>query len=654
MTKPDANFVWGIADLLRGPFKPNEYGTVILPFTVLARLDAVLAPTKDKVLAVLPSTQGQPDLLRDRILTRASGQKFYNTSQYTLTDLGDPNNLADNLENYVEGFDEDTREIFTDPDMFRFQEVIDKLAKHELLGVVIDRFSQVDVHPDTVSNFEMGQLFEDLIRRFMESSKEEAGEFFTPREVIQLMVNLLLTPDSEDLSNPRNLRQVYDPTCGTGGMLSVADEWVHKHNPDARLVLAGQEINGRTYAIAKADMLIKGQDVSNIKHGNTLTNDLLEGRTFSYALSNPPFGVDWKQNEAAVRAEKERDGDDSRFAAGLPPVSDGAMLFLQHLVHKLRSAEEGGGRGAIVLNGSPLFTGGAGSAPSEIRRWLIKSDMVEAIVGLPTDMFYNTGIATYVWVLTTKKEPERKGRVQLIDASGMWVKMRKALGSKRRMLSEEDIKTITRLYGEYDEADPVVSKVFANDDFGYRTITIERPLRKIFQATPENIAAAMAAKPIAKLQDDERGNVCSILERLPPETVYTNENAFKLSLQASERSVGVTLSTPVSNAITKSFAVSDPAGDLVNDRKGKPLSDPKLSHTESIPLDEDLEAYMAREVLPWAPDAWVANPHGTIGYEVPFTRLFYTYEPPRPLAEIDADVQASIAKIEALFAEVKA
>lgn len=654
MTKPDANFVWGIADLLRGPFKPNEYGTVILPFTVLARLDAVLAPTKDKVIAALPSTEGQPDLLRDRILTRASGQKFFNTSQYTLTDLGDPNNLAENLENYIGGFDEDTREIFTDPDMFRFQDVIDKLTKHELLGVVVDRFSEVDVHPDTVSNFEMGQLFEDLIRRFMESSKEEAGEFFTPREVIQLMVNLLLTPDSEDLSNPHNLRQVYDPTCGTGGMLSVADEWVHKHNPDARLVLAGQEINGRTYAIAKADMLIKGQDVSNIKHGNTLTEDLLEGRTFSYALSNPPFGIDWKQNEAAVRAETERDGDDSRFAAGLPSVSDGAMLFLQHLVHKLRSAEDGGGRGAIVLNGSPLFTGGAGSGPSEIRRWLIESDMVEAIVGLPTDIFYNTGIATYVWVLTTKKEPERVGHVQLIDASGMWVKMRKGLGSKRRMLSEENIETITRLYGEYDEADPAVSKVLANEDFGYHTITVERPLRQTYQATAENVAAALAAKPIAKLPSGDKDNVRSVLEGLKPETVFTNENDFKGALQSAERSVSTVLTTPVRTAIMKACTASDPSGGLVTDRKGRPAPDPKLRDTESIPLDEDVEAYMAREVLPWAPDAWVPDPMGTIGYEVPFTRLFYTYEAPRPLAEIDADVQAAIAKIEDLFAEVKA
>ncbi|PNH79224.1 class I SAM-dependent DNA methyltransferase [Arthrobacter sp. AFG20] len=654
MTKPDAAFVWGIADLLRGPFKPNEYGTVILPFTVLARLDAVLAPTKDKVLAALPSTDGQPDLLKNRILTRASGQKFYNTSQYTLTALGDPNNLADNLENYIEGFDEDTREIFTDLDMFRFQEVIDKLAKHELLGQVVDRFSQVDVHPDTVSNFEMGQLFEDLIRRFMESSKEEAGEFFTPREVIQLMVNLLLTPDSEDLSNPHNLRQVYDPTCGTGGMLSVADEWVHKHNPDARLVLAGQEINGRTYAIAKADMLIKGQDVSNIKHGNTLTKDLLEGRTFSYALSNPPFGVDWKQNEAAVKAEKERDGEDSRFAAGLPPVSDGALLFLQHLVHKLRPAREGGGRGAIVLNGSPLFTGGAGSGPSEIRRWLIESDMVEAIVGLPTDMFYNTGIATYIWILTTKKAPERAGHIQLIDATGMWVKMRKSLGAKRRMLSEENIKTITRLMGDYEEADPSVSKIMANEDLGYRTITVERPLRQIFQVTPEKADAALASTAIAKLPDDEQETVRIVLKCLNPEMVHPNEKSFRAALQAAERTVGATITTAVRNALVKAVAVPSPDGDVVTDSRGNPVPDPKLRDTETMSLNEDVDSYVAREVLPWAPDAWVPNPEGTIGYEAPFTRLFYTYQQPRPLAEIDADVQAAILKVEALFAEVKA
>lgn len=646
VTAPNAGFVWSIADLLRGPFKPKEYGKVILPFTVLARLDAVLEPTKQAVLDLLPQVEGRPDMVRDTLLKRASGASFYNTSKYSLRKLGDPAQLAGNLKDLVGGFDETTRQIF---DKFEMDDIIDRLADSDRLAMVVTQFAhKLDVHPDKVSNAEMGTLFEELIRRFMESSKETAGEHFTPREVIRLMVELLFNSDDDQLSGPL-MRQVYDPTCGTGGMLSVAEEWMREHAPNISLTLAGQEQNAETYAIAKADMLIKGQDVRNLVLGDTLTHPGHEGQTFSYCLSNPPFGVDWKVQRAAVEKERESHGDSGRFAAGLPPVNDGSMLFLQHLVSKMHPVAEGGGRAAIVLNGSPLFTGGAGSGPSDIRRALIEGDLVEAIIGLPTDMFYNTGIATYIWVLTNRKSPERAGKVQLIDATSMWVKMRKSLGAKRRMLSEADIARISALHAAFQDADPQYSKVLANEDFGYRTITVERPLRQTFTITQDLIDEALTHKTIAKSDKAYLTGLRHALESLIGAT-WTKESQFRLAVLKT----GLRYPEPILKALVGVFGTSDEAGDLATDRKGNPQPDPSLRDTENVPLTEDIHDYLAREVLPWVPDAWIDQTKTRIGYEIPFTRIFYRYTPPRPLAQIDTDVQAAIVRIEALFAEVKA
>lgn len=649
MTAPTPAFVWSIADLLRGPYRPKEYGLVILPFTVLARIDAVLRPTKAAVLEAAAEVQGMPELLAQTKLRVASGHDFYNTSRYDLRNLGDPAQLAANLKDLIDGFDPETREIFQKLDAY---DVIDRLEENDLLGHIVQRFAALDVHPDRVSNTEMGDLFEELIRRFMESSKETAGEYFTPREVVRLMVDLLFTDDSDALSQPHAMRQAYDPACGTGGMLTVAEERLRELNPTAKLTLAGQEINPFSYAIAKADMLVKGQNVSNIVQGDTLTEDGHENRTFSYCLSNPPFGVDWKRQRKEVEAEHKR-GEYGRFAPGLPPVSDGSMLFLLHLVSKMRPADEGGGRAAIVLNGSPLFTGGAGSGPSEIRRWLLENDLVEAIIGLPTDMFYNTGISTYIWLLTNRKDPERQGKVQLIDASSMWVKMRKSLGDKRKMMSPENIADVVKLHGEFEDADPEYSKVFANEDFGYHTITVEQPLRLNYAVTPERIDKALKVRAIAKLGDEKQASIRSALESLDRTHVWTNRAAFEKEVGPALGSADITLTVPERKALLDALSAPDPEADIVMGSKG-PAPDPSLRDTENVPLGQDVHEYFEREVKPHVPDAWIDPDRTRVGYEIPFTRHFYKYVPPRPLEEIDADIQRVIGEIEALFAEVKA
>ena len=472
-----SSFLWSVADLLRGDYKQSDYGKVILPFTVLRRLDCVLEPTKAAVLTEL-AKRTAAKLNPEPFLLRKSGQLFYNTSPLTLkTLMGDQDHIAENLRKYLEGFSPAVRDIFVH---FEFQAQIDRLAKAGLLYLVTEKFATIDLHPDTVSNAQMGAVFEELIRKFAELSNETAGEHFTPREVIRLMVNLLFIEDDEALTKPGVVRSLYDPTAGTGGMLSVADEHLASLNPDARLVMFGQELNPESYAICKADMLIKGQDIANITFGNTLSADGLPGKHFDYMLSNPPFGVEWKKIEKEIRAEAETQGHNGRFGPGLPRVSDGSLLFLLHLISKMRPAKDGGSRFGIVLNGSPLFTGGAGSGESEIRRYVLENDLVEAIIGLPTDMFYNTGISTYVWIVSNRKPAARKGRVQLIDASGFWQKMRKSLGSKRKELSSEHIEDITKLFGRAKEVtrDGVpISRIFKNEDFGYRTITVERPER---------------------------------------------------------------------------------------------------------------------------------------------------------------------------------
>jgi type I restriction enzyme M protein len=473
-----SSFIWSVADLLRGDYKPSEYGKVILPFTVLRRLDCVLDSTKTAVLAEKRARE-QAGLNPEPFLLRKSGQFFYNTSIFDLrTLMGDQDHIGENLRAYLQAFSPAVRDIF---ESFEFHAQIDKLAKSGLLYLIAEKFTTIDLHPNVVSNADMGAVFEELIRKFAELSNETAGEHFTPREVIRLMVNLLFIEDDAALTRPGVVRSLYDPTAGTGGMLSVAGEHLASLNPNARLVMYGQELNPESYAICKADMLIKGQDIANIIFGNTLSADGLSGKVFDYALSNPPFGVEWKKIEKEIRKEAEQKGFDGRFGPGLPRISDGSLLFLLHLIAKMRPAIDGGSRFGIVLNGSPLFTGGAGSGESEIRRYVLENDLVEAIIALPTDMFYNTGISTYVWIVSNRKPAARKGKLQLIDASGFWQKMRKTLGSKRKELSPAHIDDITRLFGEFKEVtqDGVpISRIFNNADFGYSTITVERPLRE--------------------------------------------------------------------------------------------------------------------------------------------------------------------------------
>jgi type I restriction enzyme M protein len=573
-------FIWSVADLLRGDYKQSEYGKVILPFTVLRRLDCVLESSKDAVLSEFADKQ-KAGINPEPFLLRKAGQSFYNISPMDIKKLmGDQDHIKENLYAYIQGFSAAVRDIF---ERFEFHAQIDRLAKANLLYQVTERFANADLHPDKVSNSQMGLVFEELIRKFAEISNETAGEHFTPREVIKLMVNLLFIEDDEVLAKPGVVRTIYDPTAGTGGMLSVAGEYLEEHNPDARLTMFGQELNPESYAICKADMLIKGQDVGNIVFGNTFSDDGHPHRKFDYMLSNPPFGVEWKKVEKEIRKEHEQQGYNGRFGPGLPRVSDGSLLFLLHLISKMRPAVEGGSRFGIVLNGSPLFTGGAGSGESEIRRYVLENDLLEAIIGLPTDMFYNTGISTYVWIISNRKPEHRKGLLQLIDAGGFWQKMRKSLGSKRKELSDAHIAEITRLFGQFieypeghkakDDKKPI-SRIFKNSDFGYRTITVERPLR------------------------DENGKI-----------------------------------------------ILGEKGKL----KGKPQPDSSLRDTENVPLSEDVESYFQREVLPHATDAWIDHDKTKVGYEIPFNRHFYVFEPPRPLAEIDADLKHCTNRIKAMI-----
>lgn len=500
-----SSFIWSVADLLRGDYKQSEYGKVILPFTVLRRLDCVLEPTKTAVLAEL-AKRTQAKINPEPFLLRKSGQLFYNTSPLDLKKLmGDQDHIGENLRSYIQAFSPAVRDIFEN---FEFHAQVDRLAKAGLLYIVTEKFANIDLHPDVVSNAQMGLVFEELIRKFAELSNETAGEHFTPREVIRLMVNLIFLEDDDALTKKGVVRSLYDPTAGTGGMLSVAGEHLAEQNPDARLVMYGQELNPESYAICKADMLIKGQDIANIVFGNTLSADGMHGKQFDYMLSNPPFGVEWKKIEKEVRKESEEQGFNGRFGPGLPRVSDGSLLFLLHLVSKMRPVVDGGSRFGIVLNGSPLFTGGAGSGESEIRRYVLENDLVEAIIGLPTDMFYNTGISTYVWIVSNRKADARKGKVQLIDASGFWQKMRKSLGSKRKELSPEHIDDITKIFGEFKKVtrDGVpISRIFKNADFGYTTITVERPERdaagKVVLGTKGKLKGK--PQPDASLRDTE-------------------------------------------------------------------------------------------------------------------------------------------------------
>jgi type I restriction enzyme M protein len=655
--KNHASFIWAVADLLRGDYKQSEYGKVILPLTVLRRLDCVLEGTKEAVLERAKKLQGHVENI-EPVLCSVSGEQFYNISPLDFRRLlDDPGQIAGNLEAYIAGFSPSAREII---DKFDFNTQIARLDRANLLYLVISRFAEIDLHPTVVSNLEMGYLYEELIRRFSELSNETAGEHFTPREVIRLMVNLLFAEDDEVLTGPGVVRTLFDPACGTGGMLSVAEDHLRSLNPQARLEVFGQELNDETYAVCRSDMMLKGQDASHIVCGNSFSEDGHSGRTFDYLLANPPFGVEWKKVETEVRRENEK-GFNGRFGAGLPRVNDGSFLFLQHMISKMKPPTEGGSRLAIVFNGSPLFTGAAGSGESEIRRWFIENDWLEAIVALPDQLFYNTGISTYFWIVTNRKRPERQGKVQLVDARDYWIKMRKGLGEKHKEISSEQINEITRLYGDFAECERV--KIFPNEAFGYQRITVERPLRLRWEVTGETAIQLAQTKQWSKLTIQEQTGLSEKLR------------SFE-GTSTTDRKVVANILGLVPKAIEKSLwdtiAVADSEAPIVTNQKGESEPDTNLRDNENVSLplvsvkwDENsdgrlmsleyrtsVENYMATEVLPYVADAWVDHSKTKLGYEIPFTRHFYKYVPPRPLSVIDAEIKALEAEIQDLLQEV--
>lgn len=780
-----AAYCWSIADLLRGDFKQSQYGRIILPFTLLRRLEGVLEATKDAVLAEYEKVKAMnlPEEAQEKLLLRATqtdGQSlsFFNTSKMDMSKLGEAG-IKDNLESYIQGFSKDAREIF---EYFNFAEFIGQLNDADLLYKVVQKVRATDLSPKAISNHDMGLTFEELIRRFAEGSNETAGEHFTPRDIVRLTTALVFTEDDEALSKEGIIRTIYDPTAGTGGFLSSGMEYVHEHNPHAVMRAYGQELNPESYAICKADMLIKGQEVENIKLGNTLSNDQLPVDKFDYMLSNPPFGVDWKKIEFTIKDENTLKGFDGRFGPGLPRVSDGSLLFLMHLISKLRDSSDGGGRIGIILNGSPLFTGGAGSGESEIRRYILEADLLETIVALPTDMFYNTGIATYVWVLSNKKSQERKGKVQLINGVNLCGKMRKSLGSKRNEMNADDIATIIRTFGAFEVVDarPVsdfvgekpaevkssrgrqaanpkaevvktfASKIFANHEFGYRRITIERPLRESYQFSDERLAELrFANKPLNApmkwiyetyghawtddVQDEGYGQLTEhaveirayikshyselkekhikdlldsklwldclqtfllgkSLQSIIGAVQCDDMNGYDAVLNKACKTLDIKLDAKDKKAITSAVSWKNPAAEKVikkiHKAKANPLyglfeveRDGKKQTVEYKP-DGDLrdnenvalvyegresqtvnalnEAYFIKEVQPHVPDAWIDASKtdakdgevGIVGYEIPFNRHFYQYQPPRDLAEIDADLDKVSAEIMELLREV--
>lgn len=699
-----ANFIWNICNKLRGPYKRNEYRKVILPLTVLRRFDSILEPTKDQVLARAKQLQGRDENIQRQLLGEITGLQFYNLSPLNFPRLlDDPNGLAANLIAYIHGFSPNVREIM---ERFAFEEQIQRMDEKNLLFEVVRQFVAVDLSPERVDNVQMGYVFEELIRIGAEQANEEAGEHFTPREVIRLMVNLLLSPE-KDLGRSHIVKTIYDPACGTGGMLSVAEQYIRDLNAEANPHLFGQDYNDEAWAVCKADMLIKGEEADNIRLGDSFTHDYFDrdadGKkiTFDYMLANPPFGVEWKQQERVIKEEQTSLGFEGRFGAGLPRIDDGALLFLQHMISKMRAPGDGGSRIAIVFNGSSLFSGDAGGGGSNIRRWIIENDWLEAIVALPDQLFYNTGIHTYVWVLTNRKEPERKGKVQLIDGRQFFVKMRKSLGNKRNKIGDptdeprepDHIADLTRIHGNFQggetriftEEDPithgprererVVNKVFDNDDFGFHRVTVERPLRLNFAATAERIARLEEESAFKKLSTSKKtknvaaqqreieeglrrqGEIRELLAAFVAkhgETLFRDRELFLDALKAIERERDIRLAAPERKAILSALGERDSEAAACVDGKGNPEPDPELRDTERIPLKEEIEAYFEREVLPHVSDAWIDHSKTKVGYEIPLNRHFYVYEPPRPLEEIEADLKTLEGEILSLLSEVTA
>jgi len=678
------SFLWGVADLIRDTFKRGKYQDVILPLTVLRRLDCVLAPTKAKVLETQAKFKGKLENL-DPQLRKASGFAFYNTSRYDFEKLlADAPHLAANLRNYIAGFSPNMREVL---EKFDFDNTISKLDEAGLLFQVLERFKNVDLHPDKIDNPTMGTIFEELIRKFNEALNENPGEHFTPRDVVHLMVDLLLAGDAARIGRKGVVLTVCDPCCGSGGMLTITKEHVTAGvrrngdlvcgpiNPGADIHLFGQEVNPETFAVCKSDLFMKsedGRDAENILFGTTLSNDRHPGREFDYLIANPPYGKDWKRDEDAVRAEHER-GVAGRFAPGLPRISDGQLLFLLHMLAHMKEPKDGGARVAIIMNGSPLFTGDAGSGESEIRRWILEKDWLEALIALPEQLFYNTGIATYVWVLTNRKAPERKGKVQLIDATSFWVAMRKSLGDKRREIPREKADEILRLLRDFKEDEHV--GIFPTTHFGFRKITVERPLRLNFQASPQRIARLEEEKAFQGLAQSKKKGAAGAREqaegraqqeairkllRTLPDTVFKDRDEFENVLKAAAKKAGLKLAAPGAKGILSALSERDETASICRDTDGNPEPDPELRDTESVPLFESIEAFFEREVRPHVPDAWIDTPRrdekdgqvGIVGYEISFNRYFYKYTPPRPLEAIEADIRAIEKDIVRMLAEV--
>lgn len=647
-----ANFIWSVADLLRGPYRPNQYKDVMLPLVVLRRLDCVLESTKEKVLAEYPSLKTKGKGVLEARLMKITGVPFYNTSKYTFARLkADPDGVRPNLIAFIKGFSDKARNII---ESFGFEEHIDHLDKANRLFLIVEKFADFDLHPDRVPNDEMGYVFEELIRRFNEASNEEAGDHFTPREVIRLMVDILFDPDSALLTTKGLVRTMLDPAAGTGGMLSISEDHLHDLNPDARLEVFGQDFNPQSYAICGSDMLIKGQEIDHIVPDDSFTADGFQNRKFDYLLTNPPFGVEWKPEQAFIEKEYEEKGFGGRFGAGLPRINDGSFLFLQHMISKMKPTEEGGTRLGIVFNGSPLFTGGAGSGESEIRRWVIENDWLEAIIALPDQLFYNTGISTYLWIVSNRKEARRRGKVQLIDATSFFTKMRKSLGNKRNQISDEQREEIVRIYGEFRPGKYV--KIFENKEFGYNRIVVERPLKLNFLVDDERLervkettqfqalAESKKRKDTAAISREEREGrrfqerIVEALKSLANGVICKNQRDFQNKLDEALEKNGLKIKAPLLKAILDALSERDETADVVKGDKGK-MPDADLRDFENVPLGEKIDAYMKREVLPYVPDGWVDETKTRIGYEISFNRYSYEYKPPRPVGEIEKDLE---------------
>ena len=690
------SFIWGVADLIRDTFKRGKYQDVILPLTVLRRLDCVLAPTKENVLQRQAELRGRGlEELRGQ-LCRASGFAFYNTSRYDFERLlADAPNVAANLRNYIAGFSQNMREVL---ERFDFDNTISKLDESGLLFQVLERFGNVELHPDIIDNATMGTIFEELIRRFNEALNENPGEHFTPRDVVHLMVDLMLAGDESRINDTGVVRTIYDPCCGSGGMLTIAKEHItigHRENgnllsgpvnPLAEIYLYGQEVNPETWAVSKSDLFMKdptGKDADNVVFGTTLSNDRHATSTFDYLIANPPYGKDWKRDESAVRAEHGR-GSAGRFSPGLPRISDGQLLFLLHMIARAKAPNEGGSRIAIIMNGSPLFTGDAGSGESEIRRYIFENDLLEALIALPEQLFYNTGISTYVWLLTNRKAPERLGMVQLIDASSFWVPMARSLGDKRRQIPADRAHDILKILNDCQDGDTrmdgnqeevVVSRIYPTTRFGFRKITVEQPLRLNFQASPERIGrlegekgfqalATSRKRGYAAAQEEAQGlrlqkAILDLLNSLP-KTIVTDRKVFEGILDAAIKRAGLKLPAPARRAVLNALAERDESAAICRTKDGKPEPDPELRDTERVPLAEDVNAFFEREVRPHVADAWIDDTKcdtrdgkvGIVGYEINFNRYFYRYSPPRSLVDIESDIQDLEADIVRMLSEV--